>query len=109
MVERCPHGNKSSASFYTFISGFSNHTKQRVWTWSTRPWEYSRLRRTLTDCRMSAAQNEHKMLFAFYLLFAQFYTHTLSPIEPGMDSACWLRLASSPCGFPSRGPVQRKT
>lgn len=40
------------------------------------------------------------MLFAFYLLFAQFYTHTLSPIEPGMDSACRLRLASPPCGPP---------
>lgn len=58
---------------------------------------------------ISAAQNEHKMLFAFYLLFAQFYTHTRSPTKPGMDSAWWLRLASAPGDFLDQRLIRNST
>lgn len=41
---------------------------------------------------LSAAQNEHKMLFAFYLLFAQFYAHKHTLAKRARHGQCVLAL-----------------
>lgn len=99
----CLYGHPVLLIFFSFIASFFSPHQAMGIEWYTHIWGIFPLAHDPWIAAVSAAQNEHKMLFAFYLLFAQFYTHTRSPTKPGMDSACWLRLASAPGGFLDQG------
>lgn len=81
----------------------SVHTRRYTWGSALTQGIFPPVQETRGSPQYQRPKTSTKCYSLSSCFFAHFYTHTRSPIKPGMDSARWLRLDSASHGC----PVQR--